>query len=116
MNTVCCTSSISYIDGDKGILEYRGYPIDQLAENASFLETAFLVIYGELPTKIQFKEFNAKVMASSAYHPGLEPFIKAFSKDTHPMAMMTTLMAAMSSFTQKLTPLTMVSMSTKIKV
>ena len=82
MNTVCCTSSISYIDGDKGILEYRGYPIDQLAENASFLETAFLVIYGELPTKIQFKEFNAKVMASLVYHLGLEPFIKTFLK-TH---------------------------------
>jgi citrate synthase len=50
MNTVCCISKISYIDGDKGILEYRGYPIEQLAEKSSFIETAFLVIYGELPT------------------------------------------------------------------
>ena len=53
MNTVSCISKISYIDGDKGILEYRGYPIEQLAENSTFLETSFLVIYGELPTKKQ---------------------------------------------------------------
>jgi citrate synthase len=59
MNTVSCTSSISFIDGDKGILEYRGYPIEQLAEQASFLETAYLVIYGEIPTITQLHEFKS---------------------------------------------------------
>ena len=59
MNTVCCTSSISFIDGDKGILEDRGYPIEQLAEQASFLETAYLVIYGEIPTSTQLVEFKS---------------------------------------------------------
>jgi len=59
MNTICCTSSISFIDGDKGILEYRGYPIEQLAEQASFLETAYLVIYGEIPTIAKLKEFKS---------------------------------------------------------
>jgi citrate synthase len=104
MNTVCCTSSISFIDGEKGILEYRGYPIEQLAEQASFLETAYLVIYGEIPTRTQLHEFNGKVMANSQFHPGLEPFIKAFPKHTHPMAMMTTLMAALSSFYPEANP------------
>jgi len=59
MNTICCTSTISFIDGDKGILEYRGYPIEQLAEQASFLETAYLVIYGEIPTIAKLKEFKS---------------------------------------------------------
>jgi len=58
MNTICCTSSISFIDGDKGILEYRGYPIEQLAEKASFLETAYLVIYGEIPSIARLQEFK----------------------------------------------------------
>jgi len=58
MNTICCTSSISFIDGDKGILEYRGYPIEQLAEKASFLETAYLIIYGEIPTIARLQEFK----------------------------------------------------------
>jgi len=104
MNTVSCISKISYIDGDKGILEYRGYPIEQLAEKASFLEVSFLVIYGELPTKKQLDSFTKKVMKNSSYHEGLEPFIKAFRHDAHPMAMMSTLMAAMSSFYPEANP------------
>lgn len=104
MNTVSCISKISYIDGDKGILEYRGYPIEQLAEKASFLEVSFLVIYGELPTKKQLDSFTKKVMKNSGYHEGLEPFIKAFRHDAHPMAMMSTLMAAMSSFYPEANP------------
>lgn len=98
MNTVCCISRISFINGEKGILEYRGYPIEQLAESSNFLETAFLVIYGELPTDKQAKTFNKKVMKNSSYHHGLEEFIKSFRHDAHPMGMMTTLIAAMSSF------------------
>lgn len=104
MNTVSCISRISYIDGDKGILEYRGYPIEQLAEKASFLESSFLIIYGELPTKKQLDSFTKKVMKNSSYHEGLEPFIKAFRHDAHPMAMMSTLMAAMSSFYPEANP------------
>lgn len=60
MNTICSTSKICYIDGDKGILEYRGYPIEQLADKSSFLEVAFLLIHGELPDKNQFDVFNEK--------------------------------------------------------
>lgn len=104
MNTVSCISRISYIDGDKGILEYRGYPIEQLAEKSSFIECAFLCIYGELPTPKQLTNFNKKVMKHSAYHAGLEPFITAFRHDAHPMAMMSTLMAAMSSFYPEANP------------
>ena len=62
MNTINCTSKISFIDGDKGILEYRGYPIEQLAEKSNFLEVAFLLIYGELPTLRQFKDWERKIM------------------------------------------------------
>ena len=97
-------SKISYIDGDKGILEYRGYPIEQLAEKSSHLECTFLIIYGELPTAKQLATFSKKVMKHSAYHQGLEPFIKAFRHDAHPMAMMSTLMAAMSSFYPEANP------------
>lgn len=104
MNTVSCISKISYIDGDKGILEYRGYPIEQLAEKSTFMETSFLVIYGELPTKKQLEIYTRKVMDNSHYHEGLEPFIKAFRHDAHPMAMMATLMAAMSSFYPEANP------------
>jgi citrate synthase len=60
MNTICSTSKICFIDGDKGVLEYRGYPIEQLAEKASFLEVAFLLIHGELPSKTQLDTFNQK--------------------------------------------------------
>jgi citrate synthase len=76
MNTVTCISKISYINGDKGILEYRGYPIEQLAEKSNFLETAFLIIYGELPNEKQLRTFSKKVMKNSNYHHGLEAFIK----------------------------------------
>jgi len=98
MNTVNCISRISFINGEKGILEYRGYPIEQLAEQSNFLETSFLVIYGELPTDKQLKTFSKKVMKNASYHHGLETFIKGFRHDAHPMGMMSTLIAAMSSF------------------
>ena len=76
MNTVNCISRVSFINGEKGILEYRGYPIEQLAEKSSFLETAYLVIYGELPTGKQIKTFEKNVMKNSNYHHGLESIIK----------------------------------------
>ena len=71
MNTVNCISRISFIDGVKGILEYRGYPIEQLAEKSSMLEVAFLLIYGELPTAEQLKIFSSRIMANSVYNPKL---------------------------------------------
>ena len=98
MNTVNCISRVSFINGEKVILEYRGYPIEQLAEKSTFLETAFLVIYGELPTEKQLKTFSKKVMKNSSYHHGLEEFIKGFRHDAHPMGMMSTLIAAMSMY------------------
>ena len=104
MNTVNCISRISFIDGEKGILEYRGIPINQLAEKSSFLEVAFLLVHGELPTDKQLNTFSRKVMKNSSYHHGLEPFIKAFRHDSHPMAMMSTLMAALSSFYPEANP------------
>ena len=96
--TICCTSKISFIDGDKGILRYRGIPIEQLAEKSNFLETAFLVIYGELPAEKQYKTFRKTIMKNANFHDGLMPFIKAFRADSHPMGMMSTLIACLSSF------------------
>jgi citrate synthase len=104
MNTVCCISKISYINGDKGILEYRGYPIEQLAQGSSFLEVAFLLVNGELPTQKQLGTFTRKIMKNSAYHHDLEKFITAFRHDAHPMAMLSTLIAAMSSFYPEANP------------
>jgi len=98
MNTVNCISRISFINGEKGVLEYRGYPIEQLAEKSNFLETAFLVIYGELPNEKQQKTFHKKVMSNCNFHDGMLQFIRGFRHDSHPMGMMTTLIAAMSSF------------------
>lgn len=98
MNTVTCISKVSFINGEKGILEYRGYPIEQLADKSTFLETAFLVIYGELPNEKQMKTFNKKVMSNCNFHDGMLKFIQGFRHDSHPMGMLTTLIAAMSSF------------------
>jgi citrate synthase len=104
MNTVNCISRISFINGEKGILEYRGYPIEQLAEKSTFLETAFLCIYGELPNEKQLKNFSKKIMKNSNYHHGLEDFIKTFRHDAHPMGMMSTCIAALSSFYPEANP------------
>lgn len=98
MNTVNCISRVSFINGEKGILEYRGYPIEQLAEKSTYLEVAYLVIHGELPTEDEFTTFKEQVNSHASYPDDLEPFIKAFRKDAHPMGMMSTLVASMSSF------------------
>lgn len=97
MNTMCCTSRVSFIDGDKGILEYRGYPIEQLAEKASFLEVAYLLIQGELPTAAQLKQFSAKVMTHTFVHNDLLEMLKAFRYNAHPMGMLCSAFAAMST-------------------
>ena len=97
MNTITCTSTISYIDGDKGILEYRGYPIEVLAERANFLEVAFLTLYGELPNSMQLNSFSKKVMEHTFLHTDVGQMMKSFRYDAHPMGMLCSTLAALST-------------------
>lgn len=98
MNTASCRSSITYIDGDQGILRYRGYPIDQLAEKASFLEVAWLLRHGELPTQAEHDQFTHDITFHTYVHENIKQFMEGFRYDAHPMAMMTAGVAALSSF------------------
>jgi citrate synthase len=98
MNTASCRSSITYIDGDKGILRYRGYPIEQLAEKASFLEVAWLLRHGELPTQDQYNQFTHDITYHTYVHENIKEFMHGFRYDAHPMSMMTAGVAALSSF------------------
>ncbi len=98
MNTASCRSSITFIDGDKGILRYRGYPIDQLAEKASFLEVAWLLRHGELPTQEQYNQFVQDVTYHTYVHENIRRFMEGFRYDAHPMSMLTAGVAALSSF------------------
>ena len=97
MNTASCKSRITFIDGDKGILEYRGYPIDQLAEKASFIETAYLIWYGELPNAAQLADWTSKVVGQPGVSDGLKRIISAFDRDAHPMGMLVSMLGAMSA-------------------
>ncbi|HEX2298306.1 MAG TPA: citrate/2-methylcitrate synthase, partial [Pseudonocardiaceae bacterium] len=85
VNTAACSSEITYIDGDAGVLRYRGYPIDQLAEHSSFLETSYLLIYGDLPTSGQLDEFTDKIRKHTLLHEDLKRFFDGFPRDAHPM-------------------------------
>src|SRR5512147_1916966 len=85
-STGSCESSITYIDGDKGVLLYRGYPIEQLAEKSSFLEVSYLLIYGELPTAAQLQEFQNSITRHSMVNESLLRFYNGFHYDAHPMA------------------------------
>ena len=96
-NTASCKSSITYIDGDKGILRYRGYPIEQLAEHSNFLEVAYLLIYGELPTSDKAEEWAHKVNHHTFVHEDLKRMMQLFRYDAHPMGMMISSLAAMST-------------------
>ncbi len=98
MNTANCKSAITFIDGDKGILEYRGYPIDQLAEKSTHLETAFLLMNGELPNKGQLEEFVNKITLHTYVHENIKQFMDGFRYDAHPMSMLASTVAALSSF------------------
>jgi len=98
MNTAACKSRITYIDGDAGILRYRGYPIEQLAERSSFLEVAYLLWYGTLPTESQFREFTARVMANTLVHEQTKRFISSFRHDAHAMGVFLSTAAALSTF------------------
>jgi citrate synthase len=96
-NTAACKSKITYIDGDKGILRYRGYPIEQLAEQSTFLEVAYLLIHGELPTEQQLQEWEHRVMHHTFLHENMRELFRAFRYDAHPMGMMISAMAFMST-------------------
>ena len=97
MNTTCCISKISFIDGAKGILRYRGYPIEQLAEKSNFLETAFCLLYGELPSGSQMKTWEQTVMSHSYVHIDLKQLHDCFRYNAHPMGMFVSAMAAMGT-------------------
>jgi len=98
LNTSSCRSSITYIDGDKGILRYRGYPVDQLAENATYLEVAYLLINGELPTKTELDAFTQNVTHHTFVHENVRSFIDGFRYDAHPMGMLVATVGALSTF------------------
>jgi citrate synthase len=100
VNTGACTSAITYLDGDQGILRYRGYPIEQLAEGCDFLEVAYLLIYGELPNKSQFEEFANTLRHHTMLHEDMRLFYDGFPRDAHPMAILSSAVGAMSTFYQ----------------
>jgi len=100
VNTAMCTSEITYIDGDAGILRYRGYPIEQLAEHSSFLEVSYLLIYGELPTADQLATFTDTVRVHTLLHEELRRFFDGFPRDAHPMAVLSAAVSALSTFYQ----------------
>ena len=97
-STAACDSAITYIDGDKGELLYRGYPIEQLAEKSNYLEVCYLLLYGNLPTKAQFKEFEELVTKHTMVHEQMHYFYRGFRRDAHPMAVMTGVVGAMAAF------------------
>nr|WP_221189080.1 MULTISPECIES: citrate synthase [unclassified Pseudoxanthomonas] len=96
--TASCKSAITYIDGDNGVLLYRGYPIEQLAKNSSFLEVAYLLMNGELPSKAEFEKFDHEVTHHTMMHESLKNFLHGFHYDAHPMAMLAGTVASLSAF------------------
>ena len=96
--TASCDSKITYIDGDEGVLLYRGYPIEQLAEKSNFLEVCYLLLNGELPTEAQAQEFDLGVMRHTMLHEQLRTFYNGFRRDAHPMAVMCGVVGALSAF------------------
>ncbi|MCS6804775.1 MAG: citrate synthase [Acidobacteriota bacterium] len=97
-NTASCKSQITFIDGERGILWYRGYPIEQLAEKSTFLETAYLILYGELPTKEQLADWTWNITHHTMLHENTKKFIDGFHYDAHPMAILISTVAALSTF------------------
>lgn len=100
VNTAACTSAITYIDGDEGILRYRGYPIEQLAEHSTFLEVSYLLMYGELPTAAQLSEFTERVRMHTLLHEDMKRFFEGFPRDAHPMAVLSAAVSALGTFYQ----------------
>src|SRR6201997_496341 len=97
-STASCESKITYIDGDEGVLLYRGFPIEQLAEHGDFLETCYLLLYGELPTAAQKADFDDRVTRHTMVHEQMSRFFQGFRRDAHPMAVMTGCVGALSAF------------------
>ena len=100
MNTAATTSAITYIDGDAGILRYRGYPIEQLAQHSSFLEVSYLLIYGNLPSATELEEFDQKIRRHTLLHEELKGFFSGFPRDAHPMPVLSSAVSALSTFYQ----------------
>lgn len=98
MNTASCQSRITFIDGDKGILRYRGYPIEQLAERSNYLEVAYLLIHGELPTDKQLKDWTFNITHHTLLHENTKKFMEGFHHDAHPMGMLVSTVGALSTF------------------
>jgi len=100
MNTAATTSAITYIDGDKGILRYRGYPIEELAEHSSFLEVSYLLIYGNLPSPAELAGFDERIRRHTLLHEDLKGFFGGFPRDAHPMPVLSSAVSALSTFYQ----------------
>ena len=100
MNTGSTRSAITYLDGEKGILRYRGYPIEQLAAQSDFIETAYLLIYGELPNAKEADEFRSGIREHTMIHEDMRSFYNGFPRDAHPMAILSSVVGALSTFYQ----------------
>jgi citrate synthase len=98
MNTAACRSKITFIDGDKGVLEYRGYPIEQLAEHSDFLETAYVILFGELPTTQQYDRWSREITLHTMLHTNIAKLMEGFRHDAHPMGMFLSTVGALSTF------------------
>ncbi|MBI3060308.1 MAG: citrate synthase [Deltaproteobacteria bacterium] len=98
MNTASCQSRITFVDGDKGILRYRGYTIEELAEKSTYLETAYLILYGELPTKAELDQWMHDITFHTIIHENIKKFMDGFHYDAHPMGMLLSTVAALSTF------------------
>ena len=98
MNTGACLSAITFIDGEEGILRYRGYPIDQIAEKSTFTETAYLLIYGDLPSKSKLDAFNTLLTRHSMIHEDMKRFFDGYPSTAHPMAILSAMVCSLSSY------------------
>jgi citrate synthase len=98
MTTAACSSDITFLDGDAGVLKYRGYPIEQLAAKSSYLEVAYLLLNGELPNQVQLDDWTAQIRHHTFVHENVKDFLKGFHYDAHPMGMLTSTVAALSTF------------------
>jgi citrate synthase len=97
-NSGSCSSAITFIDGEKGILRYRGYPIEELAENTSFVEVSYLLLYGELPTAVELRAFEEKLTRHSLIHEDMKKFFEGFPPSAHPMAILSAMVASLSAY------------------
>src|SRR5881392_1737293 len=98
MNTASCQSKITYIDGDKGILRYRGYPIEELAEKSNYLETAYLIVKGELPDRDHYDRWENNIKIHTMVHENIKKFMEGYRYDAHPMGMLVGTVGALSTF------------------